>query len=201
MKKLLPILLLPVLASASSQPQESYLQLYLAEKAKQQYYQKQLEVLKTIDYTNATQELYETKEHNVPFQDGVIGIEHFNLLSSRYQYLSNAFPTLKAEISKTNKENEKSGEEVSRLTTTINNLSSYINNEVDHVNSSVEYYRYQYPVRPTVIENIHTSIRYEEGGLKPILSRVGSFFDSIWLQRVSINGTPVSAINFTRFGE
>ena len=199
MKKLLPILLLPVQVLA--QPQENYQQLYIAEKVKQQYYQQQLDVLNTIDYTNATQYLYEDQEHNVPFQDGIIGKEHFTLLSARYQYLSDSFKGLKTKVSETNKENEKSSEAVSRLTTTVNNLSTYINNHVDHVNSSVEYYRYQYPVRPTVINNVHTSIRYNGNALKPTLSSVHSFLDSIWLQRVSINGSPVRDIQFTNFGE
>ena len=197
MKKILPILLLPTITSAYADV--NYQQLYLAEKVKQQYYQQQLDVLKTIDYTGKTQELYDAQEYNKPFQDGIIGQEHFNLLSARYHYLSDSFQGLKAQISKTNGANKKSGEEVSRLTTTVHNLSSYINNEVDHVNSSVEYYRYQYPVRPTVVDVLNISYKDDHSGVKPTLSTIPIFFDSIWLQRVSINGTPVSDIQFTVF--
>ena len=200
MSKLLPLLLVPMFAQADIGSIQ-YQQLYLAEKAKQQYYQKQLDFIQTIDYKDKTQEFLSTNEWNRAF-NGDVSRSHYNLTNSRYNYLFNQFPLLRERIIDTSNANKISNAQVTALVNTIRNLSTYINNEVDYTNSSVEYFRYTYPKTPTVVDNIHTKFSYsDDKTVIPSTYRVNHFFNNIWLQRVKVNGTPVSEINFTVFKE
>lgn len=200
MSKLLPLLLVPMFAQADTGNIE-YQQLYLAEKVKQQHYQKQLDFIQTIDYKGKTQDFLSENEENRAFK-GDISRSHYNLTDARYDYLFDEFPDLRSTIVTTANENTISSAKVSTLVGTIHNLSNYINNHVDHVSSSVEYFRHKYQTTPTVIDNVHTKFKYsDDKTVIPTLFRVNHFFDSLWLQRVSINGTEVSEINFTVFKE
>ena len=203
MKKLLPILLLPIMAGAeiAHTTQYHYQNLYLAEKMKQQHYQKELDLVKNIDYKGVTQDFFDTNEENPAFE-GTVSKNHYIVTNNRYNYLFDSFPNLRERIISTSNENTKSGEMVSALVTTIHNLSTYINNHVDYVGSSVEYSRYTYPVRPTVVDSIHTRFSYNnDKTILPTIYRINHFFDNLWIQRVKINGVEVSEINFTTFKE
>ena len=200
MSKLLPLLLVPMFAQADIS-NELYKHLYIAEKAKQRHYQKQLDVIRTIDYEGRTQDYFNATEENRAFS-GDIGRGHYNVLSNRYNYLFAQFPILRKRIIDTANANKTSTAQVTALVNTIQNLSTYINNEVDYVSSSVEYFRYTYPKTPTVIDNIHTKFSYsDDKTVIPTIYRVNHFFNNLWLQRVKVNGTPVSEINFTVFKE
>ena len=200
MKKLIPLVLLPVFAQADVGAIQ-YQHLYLAEKIKQRHYQKQLDLIQTLNYDIKTQDFFNERENNNAF-DGYISRDHYNLVKARYDYLFNSFPVLRKEIISNTTDVSESNAKVSALTNTIRNLSTYINNHVDHVNSSVEYYRYTYPKTPTVVDNIHTRFSYKDNEtVKPTIYRVNHFFDSAWIQRVRINGEPVSEVNFTVFKE